>query len=180
MKLSGTGPAHRLDECEISVQEQRFSGGVQGPAKPAVVGFTADKPASGSRPFECDLFDLLSNAPYEIVRHRPRASFGRMRDFGARTANIRRGTRPRKARRSGIHRGQTGQWVTPFRVLRSPFTLMEFRAFSFPVAEVILSGTAPLSSSFPEKNNVHSNPILFFPTEPQKRHFCLMERTWEE
>ena len=64
MKLSGTGPAHRLDECEISVQEQRFSGGVQGPAKPAVVGFTADKPASGSRPFECDLFDLLSNAPY--------------------------------------------------------------------------------------------------------------------
>ena len=67
--------------------------------------------------FECDLFDLLSNAPYEIVRHRPRASFGRMRDFGARTANIRRGTRPRKARRSGIHRGQTGQWVTPFRVL---------------------------------------------------------------
>ena len=52
MKLSGTGPAHRLDECEISVQEQRFSGGVQGPAKPAVVGFTADKPASGSRPFE--------------------------------------------------------------------------------------------------------------------------------
>ena len=117
MKLSGTGPAHRLDECEISVQEQRISGGVQGPAKPAAVGFTVDKPASGSRPFECDLFDLLSNAPYEIVRHRPRASFGRMRDFGARTANIRRGTRPRKARRSGIHRGQTGQWVTPFRVL---------------------------------------------------------------
>lgn len=64
MKLSGTGPAHRLDECEISVQEQRFSGGVQGPAKPAVVGFTADKPASGSRPFECDPFDLLGNAPY--------------------------------------------------------------------------------------------------------------------
>ena len=52
MKLSGTGPAHRLDECEISVQEQRISGGVQGPAKPAAVGFTVDKPASGSRPFE--------------------------------------------------------------------------------------------------------------------------------
>ena len=67
--------------------------------------------------FECDLFDLLSNAPYEIVRHRFRASFGRMRDFGARTAIFRRGARPRKARRKGICRGQTGQWVTPFRVL---------------------------------------------------------------
>ena len=67
--------------------------------------------------FECDLFDLLSNAPYEIVRHRPRASSGRMRDFGARTAIFRRGARPRKARRCGIHCGQTGQWVTPFRVL---------------------------------------------------------------
>lgn len=66
--------------------------------------------------FECDLFDLLSNAPYEIVRHRFRASFGRMRDFGARTAIFRRGARPRKARRKGICRGQTGQWVTPFRV----------------------------------------------------------------
>ena len=130
--------------------------------------------------FECDLFDLLSNAPYEIVRHRFRASFGRMRDFGARTAIFRRGARPRKARRKGICRGQTGQWVTPFRVLRSPFTLMEFRAFSFPVVEVILSGMASLSSDLSDKNNVHSNPILFFPTEPKKRHFGLMERTWEE
>ena len=71
----------------------------------------------GNYHFECDLFDLLSNAPYEIVRHRPRASSGRMRDFGARTAIFRRGARPRKARRCGIHCGQTGQWVTPFRVL---------------------------------------------------------------
>ena len=70
----------------------------------------------GNYHFECDLFDLLSNAPYEIVRHRPRASSGRMRDFGARTAIFRRGARPRKARRCGIHCGQTGQWVTPFRV----------------------------------------------------------------
>lgn len=69
---------------------------------------------------------------------------------------------------------------TRFRVLRSPFTLMEFRAFSFPVAEVILSDMASLSSDLSDKNNVHSNPILFFPTEPKKRHFCLMERTWEE
>ena len=53
MKLSGTGPAHRLDECEISVQEQRFSGGVEGPAKPAAKGFAADKPASGLQTFEC-------------------------------------------------------------------------------------------------------------------------------
>ena len=180
MKLSGTGFEHHSDECEISVQEQRFSGGVQGPAKPAAKGFAADKPASGSRPFECDLFDLLSNAPYEIVRHRFRASFGRMRDFGARTAIFRRGARPRKARRKGICRGQTGQWVTPFRVLHSPFTLMEFRAFSFPVAEVILSDMASLSSDLSDKNNVHSNPILFFPTEAKKRHFGLMERTWEE
>lgn len=63
MKLSGTGPAHRLDECEISVQEQRISGGVQGPAKPAAVGFTADKPASGSRPFECGPFNRLGTSP---------------------------------------------------------------------------------------------------------------------
>ena len=69
---------------------------------------------------------------------------------------------------------------TAFRVLRSPFTLMEFRAFSFPVVEVILSGMASLSSDLSDKNNVHSNPILFFPTEPKKRHFGLMERTWEE
>ena len=61
---------HRLarpsDECEISVQEQRMSGGVQGPAKPAAVGFTADEPASGSRPCECFLFGRLSNAPYRM------------------------------------------------------------------------------------------------------------------
>ena len=130
--------------------------------------------------FECDLFDLLSNAPYEVVRHRPRASSGRMRDFGARTANIRRGTRPRKAHRSGIHCGQTGQWVTPFRVLRAPFTLLEYRAFSFPIVEAILSGTVPLSPDFSDNSNVHSNPILFFPAEPKKHDFGLMERTWEE
>ena len=63
MKLSGTGFEHHSDECEISVQEQRFSGGVQGPAKPAVVGFTADKPASGSRPFECCTIDHSDNSP---------------------------------------------------------------------------------------------------------------------
>src|SRR5699024_9877280 len=77
MKLSGTGPAHRLDECEISVQEQRFSGGVEGPAKPAAKGFAADKPASGLQTFECDLFDLLSNAPYEIVRQARRVGYRR-------------------------------------------------------------------------------------------------------
>ena len=79
--------------------------------------------------FECDLFDLLSNAPYEIVRLRPRASSGRMRDFGARTAIFRRGTRPRKARRKGICRGQTGQWVTPFRV--TPLRPLEYCSLSW-------------------------------------------------
>ena len=58
---------HRLarpsDECEISVQEQRFSGGVQDPAKPAAKGFAADKPASGSRPFECCTIDHSDNSP---------------------------------------------------------------------------------------------------------------------
>lgn len=57
---------------------------------------------------------------------------------------------------------------------------MEFRAFSFPVVEVILSGMASLSSDLSDKNNVHSNPILFFPAEPKKHDFGLMERTWEE
>ena len=63
MKLSGTGPAHRLDECEISVQEQRFSGGVEGPAKPAAKGFAADKPASGLQTFECCTIDHSDNSP---------------------------------------------------------------------------------------------------------------------
>ena len=162
------------------MQDKQIITGAIPRENPAVTPFLTDESASGLQTFECDLFDLLSNAPYEIVRHRPRASSGRMRDFGARTAIFRRGARPRKARRCGIHCGQTGQWVTPFRVLRSPFTLMEFRAFSLPVAEVILSGMASLSSDLSDKSNVHSNPILFFPTEPQKRHFCLMERTWEE
>ena len=63
MKLSGTGFEHHSDECEISVQEQRFSGGVQGPAKPAAKGFAADKPASGSRPFECGPFNRLGTSP---------------------------------------------------------------------------------------------------------------------
>ena len=117
MKLSGTGPAHRLDECEISVQEQRISGGVQGPAKPAAVGFTADKPASGSRPFECCTIDHSDNSPYLFFLAPACKTLGQMRDFGARTAIFRRGARPRKARRCGIRCGQTGQWVTPFRVL---------------------------------------------------------------
>ena len=162
------------------MQDKQIITGCIPRVNPAATPFAADESASGLQTFECDLFDLLSNAPYEIVRHRPRASSGRMRDFGARTAIFRRGRRPRKARRKGICRGQTGQRAANFRVLRSPFTLMEFRAFSFPVVEAILSGTAPLSSGFPDKNNVHSNPILFFHTEPKKRHFCLMERTWEE
>lgn len=87
---------------------------------------------------------------------------------------------PGKSRRHAFRGGRIGQRAANFRVLRSPFTLMEFRAFSFPVVEVILSGMASLSSDLSDKNNVHSNPILFFPTEPKKRHFCLMERTWEE
>lgn len=69
MKLSGTGFEHHSDECEISVQEQRFSGGVQGPAKPAAKGFAADKPASGSRPFECCTIDHSDNSPYLIFKH---------------------------------------------------------------------------------------------------------------
>ena len=87
---------------------------------------------------------------------------------------------PGKSRRHAIRGGRIGQRAANFRVLRTPFTLMEFRAFSFPVVEVILSDMASLSSDLSDKNNVHSNPILFFPTEPKKRHFGLMERTWEE
>ena len=67
-----------------------------------------------------------------------------------------------------------------FRVLRAPFTLLEYRAFSFPIVEAILSGTVPLSPDFSDNSNVHSNPILFFPAEPKKHDFGLMERTWEE
>ncbi|HJB05184.1 MAG TPA: hypothetical protein H9715_05455, partial [Candidatus Merdibacter merdigallinarum] len=98
-------------------------------------------------------------------------TLGRMRDFGARTAIFRRGTRPRKARRKGICRGQTGQWVTPFRVLRSPFTLMEFRAFSFPVAEVILSDMASLSSDLSDKKQRTLEPNSVLSHRAQKTPF---------
>ena len=87
---------------------------------------------------------------------------------------------PGKSRRHAIRGGRIGQRAANFRVLRAPFTLLEYRAFSFPIVEAILSGTVPLSPDFSDKNNVHSNPILFFPAEPKKHDFGLMERTWEE
>lgn len=61
---------HRLanlsEKCKISMQDKRIITGCIPRENPAVTPFAADESASGSRPCECSLFDLLSNAPYCI------------------------------------------------------------------------------------------------------------------
>lgn len=58
---------HRLanlsEKCKISMQDKRIKTGTIPRGNPAVTPFAADESASGLQTFECDLFDLLSNAP---------------------------------------------------------------------------------------------------------------------
>ena len=59
---------HRLatlsEKCKISMQDKRIKPETIPRENPAVTPFLADESASGLQTFECDLFDLLSNAPY--------------------------------------------------------------------------------------------------------------------
>ena len=108
--------ARYLEKCKISMQDNVGKIGCTPKGKPAVKPFLADKLTKGRESFECCTIDHSDNSPYLFFLSPACKTLGRMRDFGARTAIFRRGTRPRKARRKGICRGQTGQWVTPFRV----------------------------------------------------------------
>ncbi len=116
IQLLGPRPGRLLEKCKIFVQDKAEKSGEvpgeNGLGKP----FWPDKSASLAEPFECCTIDHSDNSPYLFFLSPACKTLGRMRDFGARTAIFRRGTRPRKARRKGICRGQTGQWVTPFRV----------------------------------------------------------------
>ena len=46
------------------MQDKRIITGFIPRENPAVTPIAADESASGLQTFECDLFDLLSNAPY--------------------------------------------------------------------------------------------------------------------
>ena len=70
---------HRLanlsEKCKISMQDKRIQPETIPRENPAVTPFAADELASGLQTFECDLFDLLSNAPYEIVMQARRVGY---------------------------------------------------------------------------------------------------------
>ena len=57
------------------MQDKQIITGAIPRENPAVTPFLTDESASGLQTFECDLFDLLSNAPYEIVRQARRVGY---------------------------------------------------------------------------------------------------------